>query len=594
MRLFRGITKRRLPLILALAFVITVTSFYFLIRKDPTQIEQLDYTALMGHVKAGDVKDVTIDGARVTGVLKSGGHFVCELPNGATQAALADRLAESSIAVRFSSNGGIDPIQAATTIVMAVSLGGLLFVLVKKNPGAFGRETQKVVDVQSSLVKFVDVDGVDEAKNELVEIVQFLKTPERFTRLGGRIPRGVLLIGPPGTGKTLLARAVAGEAGVPFYSISGSEFVEMFVGVGARRVRNLFAQARKTAPCIVFIDEIDAIGRQRGGPSSGHNEEREQALNQLLVEMDGFDPRSGIVVMAATNRHDILDDALLRPGRFDRRVTVDRPDIRGRRRILEVHTRETPLCPDVDLQKVARGTPGFSGADLASLVNEAALLAARQERDEVRMVDFEAARDKVLMGVERTSAVMTETERDRIAVHEGGHAIVALRLPATDPVHKVSIIPRGMALGVTMQLPEGDRIMYSREYLESQIAVLMAGRVAEEQVLGSFASGSANDIERATTIARKMVRQLGMSRLGPVVCLERTAQGGRGDFLSEYSLQTEQRIDEEVERILAEGLQKAQRILNTESTALEALRKVLLEEETIGYDRFVEVVGKTA
>jgi cell division protease FtsH len=588
---FRGKTKTKLMLIVGGACVAAGCGLYVVLRGDPSQVLQLDYTTLMSHAKSGDVKEVSFDGARIAGELTSGAHFTGEVPNGATQAALADRLAERGIAVRFASSGGVDPVQVATTLVMAISLGGLLFVLVRKNPGAFGTEARKAVNLETSPVKFIDVDGVDEAKNELQEIVQFLKTPERFTRLGGRIPRGVLLVGPPGTGKTLLARAVAGEAGVPFYAISGSEFVEMFVGVGARRVRNLFAQARKAAPCIVFIDEVDAIGRQRGGPSNGHNEEREQALNQLLVEMDGFDQHATIVVMAATNRHDVLDEALLRPGRFDRRVTVDRPDIRGRRRILEVHTRGTPLFPDVDLHKVARGTPGMTGAELANLVNEAALSAAREGREEVRMADFETARDKVTMGVERTSAVMTEPERERIAIHEAGHALAAFRLPAADPVHKVSIIPRGSALGITMQLPDHDRNMYSREYLESQIAVLMAGRVAEERMLGSFASGSANDIERATSIARKMVRQLGMSRIGPVVCLERGAQGGRGDFLSEYSVHTELRIDEEVERILSDGLRTAQEIVGSDARALEALRQVLLEEETIDHARFACVVA---
>ena len=464
----------------------------------------------------------------------------------------------------------------------------------KRSPNYFGKEQKRSVNVEHTKVKFQDVDGVDEAKQELLEIVEFLAKPERFTRLGGRIPRGVLLVGPPGTGKTLLARAVAGEAGVPFFSMSGSEFVEMFVGVGARRVRNLFAQARKAAPCIVFIDEIDAIGRHRGGPSSGHNEEREQALNQLLVEMDGFDPTIGIVVMAATNRQDVLDQALLRPGRFDRRVTVDRPDIRGRRMILEVHTRTTPLAKEVDLSKIARGTPGFSGAELANLVNEAALHAARAKREELTMDDFEMARDKVTMGAERTSAVLTEDDRIRIAVHEGGHALVALNVPGSDPVHKISIIPRGMALGVTMQLPEGDRLMYSREFLEAQIAVLMAGRIAEELLLGSFASGSANDIERATSLARRMVRQLGMSRLGPVVCLERSSTSGHGDFLSEFSARTEERIDEEVESILRAQMERARSILEAQRGALADLRDVLLEEETIDKDRFLTVVSNAS
>jgi cell division protease FtsH len=587
-----GRPKGWVPLAVSIAFVALV--IYFLVRKDPEEVRTLDYTQLMASVEAREIKSVFLQDAKVTGEMTDGTRFMTDVPNAQTQARLADRLAGSHIAVRFAAPGGIDTMQIVSSVFMALSLCVLFFFVVKRSPNYFGKEQKHSVNLDRTAVRFTDVDGVDEAKQELQEIVEFLSKPDRFTRLGGRIPRGVLLVGPPGTGKTLLARAVAGEAGVPFFSMSGSEFVEMFVGVGARRVRNLFAQARKAAPCIVFIDEIDAIGRHRGGPSSGHNEEREQALNQLLVEMDGFDPTIGIVVMAATNRQDVLDQALLRPGRFDRRVTVDRPDIRGRRLILEVHTRNTPLAKGVDLHKVARGTPGFSGADLANLVNEAALSAARARRDELLMDDFEMARDKVLMGAERSSAVLTDADRIRIAVHEGGHALAALSLPCSDPVHKVSIIPRGMALGVTMQLPEGDRLMYSREYLEAQIAVLMAGRVAEEMVLGSFASGSANDIERATSIARKMVRQLGMSRLGPVVCLERASGSGHGDFLSEYSTRTEERIDEEVESILKGQMELARNILVSQRQALLDLRDVLLEEETIDRDRFLAVVAAAA
>ena len=589
-----GRMKGWIPLVVSVAFVALMVAFYLFVRMSPDPVQTLDYTELLGKVETGQIKSVLLEDAKATGELIDGGKFTSDIPNMETQAKLADKLASLHIAVRFVAAGGIDTVQIVSSVVMVLSLCVLFFFVVKRSPNYFGKEQKRSVNVEHTKVKFQDVDGVDEAKLELQEIVEFLAKPERFTRLGGRIPRGVLLVGPPGTGKTLLARAVAGEAGVPFFSMSGSEFVEMFVGVGARRVRNLFAQARKVAPCIVFIDEIDAIGRHRGGPSSGHNEEREQALNQLLVEMDGFDPTIGIVVMAATNRQDVLDQALLRPGRFDRRVTVDRPDIRGRRLILEVHTRTTPLAKEVDLHKIARGTPGFSGADLANLVNEAALHAARARREEVTMDDFEMARDKVTMGAERNSAVLTEDDRIRIAVHEGGHALVALNVPGSDPVHKISIIPRGMALGVTMQLPEGDRLMYSREYLEAQIAVLMAGRVAEEMLLGSFASGSANDIERATSLARRMVRQLGMSRLGPVVCLERTSTSGHGDFLSEFSARTEERIDEEVESILRAQMERARTILESQRRALADLRDVLLEEETIDKDRFLTVVSKAS
>jgi cell division protease FtsH len=579
--------------LLAIILVVVVTAVVAIARKNRSveQVQTLDYTTLLTKLEAGELKKVTIIGTRVSGELNAGDHFVSDLPNVNSQATLADKLAARQIPVSFTAPGAVDPMQALSLVILLLTIGGLFYIVIRKGPGNMGQGQKRPVRAERTQVKFADVAGVDEAKQELEEIVDFLRKPERFTRLGGRIPRGVLLTGPPGTGKTLMARAVAGEAGVPFFSISGSEFVEMFVGVGARRVRDLFARGRKEAPCIIFIDEIDAIGRHRGGASSGHNEEREQALNQLLVEMDGFDPTIGIVVVAASNRPDILDQALLRPGRFDRRVTVDRADIRGRRAILEVHTRKTPLAKDVDLHRIARGTPGFSGAELANLVNEAVLLAARTGREHITMEDFEKARDKVLMGAERTSAVMSEQERVSIAVHEAGHALVALHVPGSDPIHKISIIPRGMALGVTLQLPEGDRFMHSREYLEGQIAILMGGRLAEELILGAFGSGSANDIERATSVARKMVRQLGMSRMGPVVCLERGPNGPHRDFLSEYSNNTEQRIDEEVEMIINTQIKRAKEILSRERLALERLRDALLEEETIDGEVFLSIVA---
>lgn len=582
--------RKFLPLILIVVAAVAIVIFASM-RKPTTQVHSYDYTTLMSKIDANELKSVSIEGSRVNGELKDGNRFVSDLPNADSQAALADKLAQRSVPVRFTAPGNIDPMQAVSSIILLLAIGGVFFVVMRKNPGNFGQGQKRPVRAERTQVKFADVAGVDEAKQELEEIVQFLRKPEKFTKLGGRIPKGVLLTGPPGTGKTLLARAVAGEAGVPFFSISGSEFVEMFVGVGARRVRDLFAQGRKSAPCIIFIDEIDAIGRHRGGASSGHNEEREQALNQLLVEMDGFDPTMGIIVVAASNRPDILDQALLRPGRFDRRVTVDRPDIRGRLAILEVHTRKTPLAKDIDLHRIARGTPGFSGAELANLVNEAVLSAARSGREQITMEDFEKARDKVMMGAERSSAVMSEQEREAIAIHEAGHALVALHVPGSDPIHKISIIPRGMALGVTLQLPEGDRFMYSREYLEGQIAILMGGRLAEELIQGTFGSGSANDIERATSIARKMVRQLGMSRLGPIVCQERGPNGPHRDFLSEYSQQTEQRIDEEVEMIINTQVKRAKEILMRERLALERLRDALLEEETIDGESFLSIVA---
>jgi len=458
----------------------------------------------------------------------------------------------------------------------------------------FGRSKAKIYDTSSeNRVTFADVAGVDEAKAELMEIVDFLKHPARYQRLGGRIPKGVLLIGPPGTGKTLLARAVAGEAGVPFFSISGSEFVEMFVGVGASRVRDLFEQAKKHAPCVVFIDEIDAVGRHRGAGLGGGHDEREQTLNQLLVEMDGFDSNEGIILMAATNRPDVLDPALLRPGRFDRRIVVNRPDVRGREEILRVHTRKVQLSEDVDLSVIARGTPGFTGADLANLVNEAALIAARHNRKAVTMQDFEAAKDKVLMGTERRSIVISEVEKRNTAYHEAGHTIVALKVPHADPIHKVTIIPRGMALGVTQQLPESDRYMHTREYLESQIAIMMGGRVAEEIFLGSMTTGASNDLERATEIARKMVCEFGMSRLGPLTF-------GRSDeaiFLGKelvrhqnYSEDTAIKIDQEVNRIVMEQYERARRIILENREAVERLVQALLEKETLDAQEIRQIV----
>ncbi len=439
---------------------------------------------------------------------------------------------------------------------------------------SFGKSRARLLSMQQKKVTFKDVAGVDEAKEELHEIIEFLREAQKFQKLGGRIPKGVLLVGPPGTGKTLLARAVAGEANVPFFSISGSDFVEMFVGVGASRVRDLFEQGKKNAPCIIFIDEIDAVGRHRGAGLGGGHDEREQTLNQLLVEMDGFESNEGVILIAATNRPDVLDPALLRPGRFDRRVVVARPDVRGREEILRVHTRKIPINDDVDLSILARGTPGFSGADLANMVNEAALLAARQNRKTVLMYDFELAKDKVLMGAERKSMILTDEEKKNTAYHEGGHALVAAKVPHADPLHKVTIIPRGMALGVTMQLPIDDKHTYDRVYLESQLAIMMGGRVAEEIFLKTMTTGAGNDIERATEIARKMVCEWGMSQLGPLTFGKKEEQIFLGRELSQhrdYSEETAREIDAEVRRFIDAAYKTAFDVLDGNRDVLERI-----------------------
>ncbi len=458
----------------------------------------------------------------------------------------------------------------------------------------FGKSRAKILTESKPKVTFEDVAGVDEAKEELKEIIDFLKAPAKFQRLGGRIPKGVLLVGPPGTGKTLLAKAVAGEAGVPFLSISGSEFVEMFVGVGAARVRDLFEQAKKHAPCIVFIDEIDAVGRQRGAGIGGGHDEREQTLNQLLAEMDGFDTTEGIIIMAATNRPDILDPALLRPGRFDRQIVVDRPDVKGREEILKVHTRKVPLAEDVDLKVLARSTPGFSGADLANMVNEAALLAARRGRDKVTMQDFEDAKDKVLMGVERRSLLISEQEKKWIAYHEAGHALVSKLIPGTDPIHKVTIIPRGRALGVTQQLPIDDRRIYSKSYCLNQLTVMLGGRAAEEIVFGDISTGSRDDIDKATQLARMMVCEWGMSeRLGPLTLGKRDEEiflGREFGLHRNISEETARIIDEEIKNFVENAHKKALEIIKKNEDLLHKIANKLLEKEILTGEEIDEII----
>jgi cell division protease FtsH len=477
------------------------------------------------------------------------------------------------------------------TLLPMLFIGIMIFLFMRQLQAgggkamSFGKAKARMLSDAQNKVTFADVAGIDEAKDEVEEIIAFLKDPKKFQRLGGRIPKGVLMVGPPGTGKTLLARAIAGEAGVPFFSISGSDFVEMFVGVGASRVRDLFEQGKKHAPCIIFIDEIDAVGRHRGAGLGGGHDEREQTLNQLLVEMDGFESNEGVIIIAATNRPDVLDPAILRPGRFDRRITVSRPDVRGREAILRVHTKRTPLAPDVDMEIIARGTPGFAGADLENLVNEAALLAARQDKDAVSMVDFEMAKDKVLMGSERRSMVMSETEKWNTAVHEAGHAIVMITNEHHDPVHKVTIIPRGRALGVTMSLPKGDILGRSKEQFEATIQMALGGRTAEEIFFGKLTTGASDDIRKATQIARAMVCEYGMSRLGPLAFGQEEGAVFLGrDYTStskDYSEQTAREIDEEMHRIISEQYTKVRELLTSKKEHLESIAKALMERETL-------------
>src|ERR1700720_2195583 len=483
---------------------------------------EVNFSKFLTDVDQGNVKEVTITGQEVRGHYRNDNSaFHTTAPSNYPDMIKTLRDKDVAMTVRDITSGSW-PLQLLGTWAPLILLAALWFFMIRQMQTggnkalSFGKSRARLLSMQQKKVTFKDVAGVDEAKEELKEIIEFLREAQKFQKLGGRIPKGVLLVGPPGTGKTLLARAVAGEANVPFFSISGSDFVEMFVGVGASRVRDLFEQGKKNAPCIIFIDEIDAVGRHRGAGLGGGHDEREQTINQLLVEMDGFESNDGVILVAATNRPDVLDPALLRPGRFDRRVVVDLPDLKGREGILRVHTRKIPLAEDVDLSVLARGTPGFSGADLANMVNEAALAAARQNRKAVQMVDFEFAKDKVLMGVERKSLVMSDREKRNTAYHESGHTVVAAIMPAADPLHKVTIIPRGRALGLTQQLPTEDKYSYSKRYLDTSLAVLMGGRIAEEVFLQEITTGAGHDIERATNLARRMGCEWGMSQLGPL------------------------------------------------------------------------------
>jgi cell division protease FtsH len=552
--------------------------------------KEVNFSQFMTDVDQGRVREVTIDGMQVKGkYANDGSPFHTTAP--ANYPDMIKMLRDKGVNINIRDiTSGSWPLQLLGTWAPLILLAALWFFMIRQMQTggnkalSFGKSRARLLSMQQKKVTFKDVAGVDEAKEELREIIEFLREAQKFQKLGGRIPKGVLLVGPPGTGKTLLARAVAGEANVPFFSISGSDFVEMFVGVGASRVRDLFEQGKKNAPCIIFIDEIDAVGRHRGAGLGGGHDEREQTLNQLLVEMDGFESNEGVILMAATNRPDVLDPALLRPGRFDRRVVVSRPDVRGREEILRVHTRKIPLADDVDLTVLARGTPGFSGADLANMVNEAALAAARQNRKAVLMYDFELAKDKVLMGVERKSLLLSDDEKKVTAYHEGGHALVAAKLPHSDPVHKVTIIPRGMALGVTMQLPIDDKHNYTKQYLETQIAILMGGRIAEEMFLNQMSTGAGNDIERATEMARKMVCEFGMSDLGPLTFGKKEEQIFLGREINQhrdYSEATAIKIDDEVRRLVGQGYETAKGILAGNRELLIRIAKALLEREVL-------------
>ncbi len=581
-------------------FIILIILFLFNVYHKPKRnYENLMFSDFVESVKSGKVSSVTMQGKNITGSFKDGGEFKSYAPD---DPELVRTLRDSGVKIQAKpdEDSGIWQSIFVSWFPMLLLIAVWIFFMRQMQAGggkalAFGKSRARIVNARENKVTFQDVAGIEEAKVELEEIIEFLRDPKKFTKLGGRIPKGVLLVGQPGTGKTLLARAIAGEADVPFFSISGSDFVEMFVGVGASRVRDLFNQGKKNAPCIIFIDEIDAVGRHRGAGLGGGHDEREQTLNQLLVEMDGFESNEGVIIVSATNRPDVLDPALLRPGRFDRQIVVAIPDVKGREAILGVHTKKTVLSRNVDLSIVARGTPGFSGADLANLVNEAALLAARKNKKEIEISDLEEAKDKVLMGVERKSMIIPFEERRNAAYHEAGHGLVAKMIPGSDPIHKITIIPRGRALGITQQLPIDERHTYPREYLMDNITILLGGRAAEEMVLNHQTTGAGNDIERATEIARKMVCEWGMSdKLGPLnygkkeehVFLGKEIQRQR-----DFSDDTAQNIDSELKRIVTDCFERARRILRENSDILHAIAKNLLDKEVLDgqeIDRIIE------
>jgi cell division protease FtsH len=558
---------------------------------------EIVFSDFLKKVESGEVREVTLKGNNVSGRMSDGSSFrtfTADYPD------LVKSLKDKGVKIDVKppdTNSWLAIV--LQWVPMLLFIGVWIFFMRQMQGGgakalSFGKARARLISEKQNKVTFQDVAGVDEAKEELREIIEFLKDPPKFQKLGGKIPKGVLLVGPPGTGKTLLAKAIAGEANVPFFSISGSDFVEMFVGVGASRVRDLFEQGKKHAPCIIFMDEIDAVGRHRGAGLGGGHDEREQTLNQLLVEMDGFETNEGVILIAATNRPDVLDPALLRPGRFDRQVVVARPDVKGREEILKVHARRVPLAPKVDLKVLARGTPGFSGADLANLVNEAALLGARQDKKVVEMIDFENAKDKVLMGVERRSMIISETEKKTIAYHEAGHALVADLLPGADPLHKVTIIPRGRALGLTQQLPADDKYNYSRDYLVNRITILLGGRAAEEIVFQQQTTGAGDDLEKATEMARKMVCEWGMSdKMGPLTF----GKGEEHIFLGrevarpkDFSEETAVLIDSEIKRIVIECATRARHMIETNLEKLHALARALLERESLDGEEIARIL----
>ena len=582
-------------LVISLVFIMV----YHFFNQPRTAREEVIFSDFIELVNKGQVAEVTIQGESVYGSLTNGKSFKTYMPK---ESGLVPILRDKG--VKIAAKPAEDSPWYMTVLVTwfptLLLIGVWIFFMRQMQSGggkamAFGKSRARLMTDRARKVTFDDVAGIDEAKAELQEVVEFLKDPKKFTRLGGRIPKGVLLVGAPGTGKTLLARAIAGEAGVAFFSISGSDFVEMFVGVGASRVRDLFTQGKRNAPCIIFIDEIDAVGRHRGAGLGGGHDEREQTLNQLLVEMDGFESNEGVILVSATNRPDVLDPALLRPGRFDRQVVVPLPDMKGREKIFEVHTRKLPLDDDVDFGVLARGTPGFSGADIENLVNEAALAAARANQERVRMRDFEFAKDKVLMGTERKSMIISEEEKRTTAYHESGHAFVARLLPGTDPIHKVTIIPRGRALGITQQLPVDERHTYPKQYLMNALTILLGGRAAEELVLNDFTTGSGNDIERATNLARKMVCEWGMSEnMGPLSYGKKEEQIFLGrEFAThkDYSEETAEKIDREISRLVSESYEKAKKLLADNLDTLHRLAAELLEKEVLTAEEIDRIIG---